>query len=407
MMRILMINYEFPPLGGGGGVASYQIAKALAAREHEVDVLTTAWRDLPGEETVDGLRVYRVPVVGRSDQATASLVSMVSFLPSGVARGLRTLRKKRYDILNTHFAIPSGPTGVALSRIFRTPQVLTIIGGDIYDPTKRLSPSNSVLLRAVVRRVLNSSAQIIAISQDIKNRAQRDLHCQTEIEVIHYGLTPPQFEKRNRQELGMPEDEVVLISIGRLIKRKALGDVLLALSRLEERRFRLLIIGEGPEEENLRDLAKRLGISSQVEFLGAIWGERKFQYLAAADMFVLPSIHEGFGLVFLEAMHCGLPVIASSSGGQTDFLEDGKTGFLIPVGDVQVLAGAILRLASDESLRRQMSEFNREYVKRFHISHVAERYEALFSAVLLRSRRTAHDAGAASSTLPDGGTYGS
>jgi len=168
-----------------------------------------------------------------------------------------------------------------------------------------------------------------------------------------------------------------------------------------------LIIGEGPEEDNLRDLAQRLDISTQVDFMGAIWGERKFQYLAAADMFVLPSIHEGFGLVFLEAMHCGLPVIASSSGGQTDFLEDGKTGFLIPVGDVQVLAGAILRLVNDESLRRQMSEFNKEYVKGFHISHVAERYEALFSEVLRRSSRTADDAGAAASTLPDGGSYGS
>ena len=406
-MRILMINYEFPPLGGGGGVASYQIAKALAAREHEVDVLTTAWRDLPGEDTVDGLRVYRVPVLGRGDLATASLLSMLSFLPSGVVRGLRTLRKKRYDILNTHFAIPSGPTGVALAGIFRTPQVLTIIGGDIYDPTKRFSPSNNVLLRAVVRRVLNSSAQIIAISQDIKNRAQRDLHCQTEIEVIHYGLTSPEFETKSRKELGVPPDEVVLISIGRLIRRKALSDLLLALSKLEERRFRLLIIGEGPEEENLRDLAQRLGISAQVDFMGAIWGERKFQYLAAADMFVLPSIHEGFGLVFLEAMHCGLPVIASSSGGQTDFLEDGKTGFLIPVGDVQALAKAILRLANDGGLCRQMSEFNKEHVKRFHISHVAERYEALFSEVLRRSPRTADDAGAASSTLPDGGTYGS
>jgi glycosyltransferase involved in cell wall biosynthesis len=407
MMRILMINYEFPPLGGGGGVASYQIAKALAAREHEVDVLTTAWRDLPREDTVDGLRVYRVPVLGRGDLATASLLSMLSFLPSGVARGLRTLRKKRYDILNTHFAIPSGPTGVALSRVLGTPQVLTIIGGDIYDPTKRLSPSNSVLLRAVVRRVINSSARIIAISQDIKDRAQRDLQCRTEIEVIHYGLTPPQFETKSRQELGVPQNEVVLISIGRLIRRKALSDLLLALSRLKERRFRLLIIGEGPEEENLRDLAQRLGISAQVDFVGAIWGERKFQYLAAADMFVLPSIHEGFGLVFLEAMHCGLPVIASSSGGQTDFLEDGKTGFLIPVGDVQALAEAILRLANDGGLCRQMSEFNKEYVKGFHISHVAERYEALFSEVLRRSSRTADDAGAAASTLPDGGTYGS
>jgi len=406
-MRILMINYEFPPLGGGGGVASYQIAKALTEREHEVDVLTTRWRGLPSEDVVDGMRVYRVPVVGRGDLATASLISMLSFVPSGVAEGYRRLRKKRYDILNSHFAIPSGPTGVTLSHLFGTPHVLTIIGGDIYDPTKRLSPSNNAFLRSVVRRVLNSSGQIIAISQDIKNRAQQDLHCKTNIEVIHYGLTPPEFERRSRQELGIPEDEVVLISIGRLIRRKALHDVFLALSRLDKGRFRLLVIGDGPEEAHLRDLARTLGLSSQVDFLGAVWGDRKFQYLAAADMFVLPSAHEGFGLVFLEAMHCGLPVIAGASGGQTDFLRHGETGFLVPVGAVEVLAERILHLANDERLRRRMSEFNAQYVKRFHISGVAARYEALFLEVIGRSLLAAGDAPEDSPPVPERGSCGS
>jgi glycosyltransferase involved in cell wall biosynthesis len=407
MMRILMINYEFPPLGGGGGVASYQIAKALTEREHEVDILTTRWRGLPSEEVLDGLRVYRVPVAGRGDLATASLISMLSFFPSGVAAGYRELRKKRYDILNSHFAVPSGPTGATLSRLFGIPHVLTIIGGDIYDPTRRFSPGNNSLLRSVVRGVLNSSAQIIAISQDIKDRAQQDLHCRTNIEVIHYGLAPPEFERRSRQELGIPEDEVVLISIGRLIKRKALDFVLLALSRLDKGRFRLLVIGDGPEEAHLRDLVRTLGLSSQVDFLGAVWGDPKFQYLAAADMFVLPSAHEGFGLVFLEAMHCGLPVIASSSGGQTDFLRDGETGFLVPVGDVEVLAERILRLADDEGLRRRMSEFNVEYVKRFHISEVAARYEALFSEVIGRSLLAADDAAQESPSMPKHGSSGS
>lgn len=381
-MRILMINYEFPPLGGGGGVASYQIAEGLAAREHEVDVLTTGWRGLAGWEMVDGVGVYRVPVLGRSDLATASLPSMLSFFPSSLAKGCQLLRKKPYDILNAHFAVPSGPTGVALSKIFNRPQVLTIIGADIYDPTKRLSPSNNVLLHRVVNSVLNSSTQIIAISEDIKRRTQQHYDCRTDIHVIHYGLVPPRFEVKSRAELGIPEGDTVLISIGRLIRRKALGDVLLALSKLDADRYRLLIIGEGPEEERLRDLAARLGLSSRVDFLGAIWGEEKFQYLAAADMFVLPSVHEGFGLVFLEAMHCGLPVIASCTGGQTDFLKDGETGFLVPVGDVDTLADRIQQLGGDGALRKRISQFNKEYVKRFRIDEVARRYEDLFSRVV-------------------------
>jgi len=388
-------------------VASYHIARALAEREHEVDVLTTGWRGLPSEETVGGLGVYRVPVLGRGELSTASLPSMLSFLPCGVAKGCQVLREKRYDVLNTHFAIPSGPTGVVLSRLFKTPMVLTIIGGDIHDPSKRLSPSGNRVLRGVVRRVLDSSSHIIAISEDIKRRAREDLHCRKDIEVIHYGLDAPRFEEKSRAELGIPEEPVVLIAIGRLIKRKALDNLLMALSRLELREVRLLIIGEGPEEGHLRDLSERLGLSSRVEFLGPIWGERKFQYLAASDIFVLPSVHEGFGLVFLEAMHCGLPVIASSTGGQTDFLKDGETGFLVPVEDVDTLADRILRLTEDTALRERISRFNQEYVKRFQISGVAERYEALFLQVIQRVRETASGMDSAPLELRDKGTHGS
>jgi glycosyltransferase involved in cell wall biosynthesis len=390
-MRILIINYEFPPLGGGGGVASYQIAKGLVARGHEVDVLTTGRRGLPSNEVIDGIGVYRVSVIGRTEFATATLLSMLSFFPFGVVKGCRILRKKEYDILNTHFAIPSGPTGVTLSRLFDTPQVLTIIGGDIYDPTKKLSPSSNRLLHTVVCYVLNSSSEIIAISEDIRRRAREGYRCQKGIQVIHYGLSPVEFESKSRAQLGIPEGDVVLISVGRLIKRKALDDLLLAVSRVEDQRFRLLIIGEGPEETHLRDLARGLGLSSQVDFLGAVWGEPKFQYLAASDIFVLPSVHEGFGLVFLEAMYCGLPVIASSSGGQTDFLRDGKTGFLVPAGDVDALAEKILRLAGDEGLRHRISEFNRRYVEGFHISEVARQYEALFSGVVQRASMTVEE----------------
>jgi glycosyltransferase involved in cell wall biosynthesis len=402
-MRILMINYEFPPLGGGGGVASYEIAKALSARDHEVDVLTTKWPGSPDHEVVDGLTVYRAPVLGRADLATASLVSMLSFLPMGIARGRRLVADGSYDILNTHFAIPSGPTGAALSRLSKIPHVLTIIGGDIYDPSKRLSPGRNPFLAAAVRRVLNSSTQVIAISEDIKRRAREDLGCRSPIEVIHYGLTPPRFDRKSRQELGIPEDSVVLISIGRLIRRKAFDTLLQAVARVREPRLRVLVIGEGPEQARLEGLSQSLGLSARVEFLGAIWGERKFQYLSAADMFVLSSLHEGFGLVFLEAMYCGLPVVASASGGQTDFLRDGETGFLTPVGDTEALADRIARLTRDEALRRRMGEFNREYARRFNIAGVAERYESLFLSVIERTQRSAGHTGADQGGPPRGG----
>lgn len=181
--------------------------------------------------------------------------------------------------------------------------------------------------------------------------------------------------------MGLDEGGFYLIAVGRLIPRKALHYLIQALSRLPSQ-VRLLLIGEGPEEGALAALAQGLGVASRVTFLGVVSEEEKFQYLANADLFVLPSLHEGFGLAFIEAMGRGLPVIATDSGGQTDFLRDGVTGFLVPVGDTGVLAQKVQMLLEDHTLREGISRHNRQYARQFSVSKTAQNYETLFEEVI-------------------------
>ena len=131
-MRILVCNYEYPPLGGGGGVFTAALAEELA-RRHEVTVLTSQGLGLPAEETVKGVRVVRVPVFLRRRQAVANLPSLAAYVLMGVPAGKRLLRERAFDVINTHFALPTGPVGDALSRWGRVPNVLTLVGGDVYD----------------------------------------------------------------------------------------------------------------------------------------------------------------------------------------------------------------------------------------------------------------------------------
>jgi len=379
-MKILMLNYEFPPLGGGGGVVFANIAAELA-RRHEVDVVTTRGRGLQAFEVVDGARIHRVPVIGRGEESTATLASLLSFPPSSVAKGLKLCLERHYDVINSHFAVPTGPTGVVLSRLLGVPNVLSMHGGDLYDPSKRLSPHRSRLLRGVVRWVLRNSTCLLAESQDVRQRALRYYGVKRDIAVIPWGLKEPHFEKLSRGKLGLREGDLVVISVGRLVRRKGLDCLLRALPKIGSPDVKLVVVGDGPERERLQELASELRIETQVSFLGNVTEESKFQYLCASDVFALPSLHEGFGLVFLEAMHCGLPIVTCDCGGHTDFLTDGRNGFLVPVGDVDAVASAISTLARDGNLRAKMAKNNEEDIERLSVAATAERYEQVFQSV--------------------------
>ena len=380
-MKILFVNHEYPPLGGGGGIMTYQLAKELS-KYHDVDVLSSGYKELKKWEIKNGINVYRAPVLNRKNRDTATFLSWLSFFPTSLWKGIKLAKQNHYDVINAHFAIPSGLVGVILSKIFGIPHVLTIIGGDIYDPSKKSSPHKTFILNKIVKIVMKRSDKIIAISSDIKRRVLNYYDDKMKIEIIHLGLIKPSFNKVDRKNLALSDKDFLIISIGRIIKRKGLQYLLYAIQKLEDKRLKLLIIGEGPEKDTLKMLSKKLGLEGQVKFLGFVGEEKKYQYLSVSDLFVLPSLHEGFGIVFLEAMYCGLPIITTNNGGQTDFLKDGENGFLVPVKDSDNLAERIQQLYDNQELRQKMSENNLKKINDYYIESTAERYGEIFKIVI-------------------------
>lgn len=365
-MKILLLNVEYPPLGGGGGVFCKQLTEAWVEQGHEVDVVTSNFH-LPRFRLENGVRVYRVPVIGRKDPGKASIISMVSFPLSALLLGIRLCKKKKYDVINTHFAIPTGPIGIVLQKIFRIKNILSIHGADIYDPTRR---GYNRIFRPLVQYVLNHNSAIIAQSQNTKNNAQKYYHPKKDIRIIPLGIRVPAWI-RQQTDKTFPEKDSPrhnIIAIGRLVKRKGFENLVRALPH----NMHLKIIGTGPEKKNL------LRINPAIEILENISEEQKWQELMSANLFVLSSLHEGFSLATVEAMAAGLPIVATNVGGHMDFLKQNENAILIPPQNVLELQKAIQYISAHAELRFKMAKNNAKKSQLFNIETIANQYIQTF-----------------------------
>jgi glycosyltransferase involved in cell wall biosynthesis len=376
-MRILFVNFEYPPLGGGGGVINAQIAEEMA-KKHKVVVLTSQALGLPKVNIENGVRVVRTPVYFRKEEQVANLPSMFAFILQGIAAGKKLIEKHNFDVVNTHFALPSGPVGDYLALHAGIPNVLTLQGGDLYDPSKFTSPHKHPILRSWVRRLIKRADAVVGASKNTLANLRRYYASEVEAKLIPLGIARPNCYPNPRHEAGFEDEDVLMVTVGRLVSRKSIEQLIAMTERLKNERVHLLVVGSGPEELSLKAAVNPLGISEQVHFYGYVEDCEKFRILEMSDIYVSTSQHEGFCLSFLEAMHGGLPIVCYNHGGHTDYLEDGVTGFVIPLNNLDLFTERTRNLIEETEMRVKMGVHNRILVEDYYIDKHAAKYEDLF-----------------------------
>jgi glycosyltransferase involved in cell wall biosynthesis len=238
-------------------------------------------------------------------------------------------------------------------------------------------------LRRPIRRLLRRADAVIAQSNNTRDNVRDMYGVEREVELIPLGIErPPRVERPSAAEFGLPAGAFTIVTIGRLVARKQTAQLVEALAASGVTAAHLLVVGAGPDEEPIRRAAAVHGVAERVHLLGRLADADKYKALAAADLFASTSAHEGFGLVFLEAMASRLPVICYDQGGQTDYLASGKTGFVLPLDDTRAFAEAIRAVAAMPDRGRAMGEANARLAENFFIDRCARRYEAVLDRAL-------------------------
>jgi glycosyltransferase involved in cell wall biosynthesis len=389
-MRVLILNYEYPPLGGGAGVATAALANGLASRGVNVDVVTSGCSGgksaLPGSAELEEqgrLRIYRVPS-RRVGVHEAGMLGAASYLLHAFPLVRRLVRTMEYDAVHVFFSLPTGAL-LPFAAPRRTPVVLSLRGSDVpgYDPYNRSMQQMHRLLAPLTRWIWRRASRVVAVCDSLGQLAQRTLPT-LGYTVIPNGVDLELFHPAPgagaRQTGG--NGPIRCLAVARLVERKGLGELIRAFALLPRGHFALEIVGDGPDREKLGRLAASLGVASEIRFTGSLDRKAVAERYRAADLFTLPSSAEAFGNVFAEALASGLPVVGSTVGGIPELVEHGVNGLLIDPGQPLALARAIQYLAQDPELRQLMSVRNRAKAEAdLEWSQATTRYLAVYEAL--------------------------
>jgi glycosyltransferase involved in cell wall biosynthesis len=382
-LKILIISYEFPPVGGGTGKAVYYTSREFVKMGHEVAVLTLRFQKQLREEVIDGIKVYRISAL-RKKLHQSNPPEIATFSLSGIFCAGKIAEIFKPDLSMAYFTIPSGVISLWLKKTKRIPYVTLLRGQDVPGWLPEVLRGYHAFCMPMIKYIWNMSEKVIANSRGLAVMANKSAP-NLEIISIPNGIDTqkysPFFDHYDRGK------KVSIFFSGRLRFQKGLNYLIESISQIHDQKlkeegnipdFCLKIAGSGPKEGSLRMMVREKGLGDVVHFLGYLNEEELIEEYHRSDIFVNPSLNEGMPNSVLEAMACGLPCIVSNIEGNDELVIDGKNGLLIKPKDILDLAGSIEKLLVDTPLRRAMGSFGREFVMRnFTWQKTAEKLMAI------------------------------
>ena len=377
-MKIGIVCY---PTFGGSGVVATELGMGLARRGHHIHFITYRQPVRLSQHFQENIYYHEV---------SAADYPLFEYPPYDTALASKMVDVVKYenlDLLHVHYAIPHAMVAYITKKILLTegryvPVVTTLHGTDI-----TLVGSNRVFA-PVVEFSINKSDGVTAVSNSLKEDTYKYFKINKEIKVIYNFIDFNRFRKTDKEhfkKIIAPNDEKILVHTSNFRKVKRVEDVIYIFKKVYEKiPCKLLLIGDGPERQYMEELCRQIGLCHEIRFLGK--QDAVEELLAIADLFVIPSGNESFGLAALEAMACEVPVLSSNVGGLPEVNIHGETGFLSDVGNIEEMAAYAIQLLSDDEMHQRFRKNALAQAKRFDIDNILPQYEAYYEEVLEKSR---------------------
>lgn len=366
------------PTFGGSGVVATELGKALAKEGHEVHFITYSQ---PSRLDFLNENLFYHEVNTRS----YPLFEYAPYELALASKMVSVVKNEKLDLLHVHYAIPHASAAYMAKQILKAqgiviPVVTTLHGTDITlvgkDPT----------YEPVVTFSINQSDGVTAVSNDLRRETFNSFKITREIEVIPNFIDLEKFKKQKKDHFKKaicPNGESLVVHTSNFREVKRVLDVVRIFNNIaKEIPAKLLMIGDGPDRDNAENLCRELQISDDVRFLGKL--EAVEEVLSVADLFLMPSAKESFGLAALEAMACEVPVVSTDTGGLPELNIHGATGFLSPVGDIEGMTRSSLLILDPANLPRFKENALRR-AKEFDITRILPLYESYYEQVMERT----------------------
>ena len=387
-MKVLFFNYEYPPLGGGAGNATAYILREFSKNSNlELDLVTSSIdKEYHLEKIGKNIRIHRLPIgKNKNNLHFQSQKEMIIYTWRAYFFARRLIKKNNYDLTHSFFSVPCGVLSLLFWYSKKIPYIVSLRGSDVPGYSERFTFIYKILT-PLIKHIWNKAGAVVANSLEFKKLAKK-ISPQQEIAVITNGIDVKEFSSKyffEDKNTNKRLEKFKIICGSRVTPRKGFRFIIKAVDFLLKKKniqVELEIIGDGNEKDELGKMVREMNLEKQVRFLGLIEHNKLPEYYQKANVYISASLNEGMSNTMLEALACGLPIIATKTGGTDEMVFEGENGFTIEMKSAQDIAEKVEIILNDFELEKKMSQKSRQLAETMNWSNIADKYWKLYKKI--------------------------